>query len=126
MKNQEHGRTIHLGDRSRKAIELQLEAFRKKFGRDPAPGDPVFFDPDKGVPTLMSEEQVDRITDKMTKLLLEAVPGKPELAYAYKKTGIILTEENAKQMPKEYIREFEAAAQEYRDLAKNGRAPKII
>jgi hypothetical protein len=27
------------------ALKEQREAFRKKFGRDPGPGDPVIFDP---------------------------------------------------------------------------------
>lgn len=31
----------------------QWEAFRKKFGRDPGPGDPFFFDPNADKPTPM-------------------------------------------------------------------------
>jgi len=30
----------------------RLKQFREKFGRDPGPGDPVFFDPSKDEPTL--------------------------------------------------------------------------
>jgi hypothetical protein len=32
-------------------FQVQLELFRKKFGRDPEPEDPVFFDPKCDVPT---------------------------------------------------------------------------
>jgi hypothetical protein len=32
-------------------FQVQLELFRKKFGRDPGPEDPVFFDPKCDVPT---------------------------------------------------------------------------
>ena len=40
------------------AIRDQLRAFRKKFGRDPGPDDPVFFDPDApgDQPVPISEE----------------------------------------------------------------------
>jgi hypothetical protein len=34
-----------------KALFDQRIAFAKKFGREPAPGEPIFFDPDKDVPT---------------------------------------------------------------------------
>jgi hypothetical protein len=33
------------------AFEANLQAFREKFGRDPGPDDPVFFDPDADEPT---------------------------------------------------------------------------
>jgi hypothetical protein len=38
-------------------FQVQLELFRKKFGRDPGPEDPVFFDPrcDMPTPILKSE-----------------------------------------------------------------------
>jgi hypothetical protein len=34
-----------------KVLFDQRIAFAKKFGREPAPGEPIFFDPDKDVPT---------------------------------------------------------------------------
>lgn len=36
------------------------EEFKKKFGRDPLPGDPVFFDPDCDTPTFISEEKLKK------------------------------------------------------------------
>ena len=33
-----------------KALSDQRIAFVKKFGREPRPGEPIFFDPDKDVP----------------------------------------------------------------------------
>jgi hypothetical protein len=44
----------------RQTIADQREAFRKKFGRDPGPEDPVFFDPDAGTPQEISEENYNR------------------------------------------------------------------
>lgn len=38
----------------------QLEEFKKKFGRDPLPGDPVCFDPDCDTPTPLSEEKLKK------------------------------------------------------------------
>jgi hypothetical protein len=39
----------------------QLSAFKKKFGRDPGPNDPVFFDPDAKTPQLISEAKLRRL-----------------------------------------------------------------
>jgi hypothetical protein len=32
-------------------LKKQHETFKEKFGREPGPGDPLFFDPDYDVPT---------------------------------------------------------------------------
>jgi hypothetical protein len=36
--------TLRLDAETRDIVERQREAFRKKFGREPAPSDPIFFD----------------------------------------------------------------------------------
>lgn len=36
-------------------IRQQLESFKEKFGREPGPDDPLFFDPDCDVPIPLSE-----------------------------------------------------------------------
>ena len=40
------------------AIRQQLESFREKFGREPGPDDPLFFDPDCDVPIPLSESKL--------------------------------------------------------------------
>jgi HEPN domain-containing protein len=55
------GVTYMMTEDERVALEEQLEAFREKFGREPEPEDPVFFDPEADRPTAMSKEKVDRI-----------------------------------------------------------------
>ncbi|MGV1010232.1 MAG: hypothetical protein ACOYBY_16770 [Dermatophilaceae bacterium] len=40
------------------SIENQLERFREKFGREPGPDDPLFFDPDIDQPTPVDAEKV--------------------------------------------------------------------
>jgi hypothetical protein len=41
-----------LSDEMMKILEQQREKFRQKFGRDPGPEDPVFFDPSVDAPHL--------------------------------------------------------------------------
>jgi hypothetical protein len=40
------------------AMREQREAFIKKFGREPRPDDPIFFDPDADTPIGLSEEKL--------------------------------------------------------------------
>jgi len=42
------------------AIKRQLESFKEKFGREPGPDDPLFFDPDCDIPTPLTEAKVKR------------------------------------------------------------------
>jgi hypothetical protein len=37
-------RVVKLNPQIMEALKTQREAFRKKFGRDPGPGDPMYFD----------------------------------------------------------------------------------
>jgi len=48
----------------RDALLKQREAFRAKFGRDPGPGDPVFFDPDTDTPTQINKERMEADLDE--------------------------------------------------------------
>ena len=65
------------------AIACQFEAFRKKFGRDPGPDDPIFFDPD------------------------------PAFIYAFKRTGRIVTESNKHRLTEKELRRWNDAISEY-------------
>jgi hypothetical protein len=44
------GRTVKLDPESMDMMQQQLQAFREKFGREPGPDDPIFFDPDADTP----------------------------------------------------------------------------
>jgi hypothetical protein len=46
------------------ALLEQRKAFIDKFGREPGPGDPVFFDPDKDVPTPIDPARLDADLEK--------------------------------------------------------------
>jgi hypothetical protein len=46
------------------ALLEQRKAFIEKFGREPGPNDPVFFDPDKDVPTPIDPARMEADLEK--------------------------------------------------------------
>ena len=101
-------------------MRRQLEAFRKKFGRDPGPRDPVFFDPDADEPKPTQDIQED-VVQAMNNANL-----RPEFAYAYRKTGLLGLSADKSFWPPEHIAEWNAAIDEYRAIedAKRASSPK--
>ncbi len=63
------------------ALLEQRKAFIDKFGREPGPDDPVFFDPDKDVPTPIGP---DRMSADLEKALRDSGID-PEKAEAFRK-----------------------------------------
>ncbi len=92
-------------------MEGQFQRFREKFGRGPGPDDPVFFDPDADTP---QELDWDKIRSEIVGGMVEAGI-EPEKIYAYRKTGLIVTEENWGLLSKEQQQEWEAAIAEYEE-----------
>jgi hypothetical protein len=91
------------------AFEQQREAFRKKFGRDWGPNDPIFFDTDADEPTQISQVRMEaEIVDA-----LREGGAPPEIAYAYKKTGLLYLGGDNSLWPREHVEEWEAAVAEY-------------
>src|SRR5262245_24743418 len=76
--------TIKMKPRMRDALMDQSAAFIKKFGREPGPGDLVFFDPDKDVPTPLNLDVETEVLEAMRKACTP-----PQFVYAYKKTGLL-------------------------------------
>jgi len=105
-------RTIPLSPEARAAIEHQLTVFRKKFGREPGPTDPIFFGPDADEPRPISQQAQDdderRIVEAMGKAGID-----PALIYAFKKTGKIVTATNKRLLSKREMAEWEDAIGEY-------------
>jgi hypothetical protein len=54
---------IHMNEELRQAMKAQLARFKEKFGREPGPNDPVFFDPDEDTPQPIPEWKIDRALD---------------------------------------------------------------
>ena len=55
---------VPMTPRVREALLEQRKAFIDKFGREPGPDDPVFFNPDKEVPTPIDPDQLNTDLDK--------------------------------------------------------------
>jgi hypothetical protein len=72
---------VQMTPRVHAALLEQRKAFIEKFGREPGPGDPVFFDPDKDVPTPIGP---DRINADLEKALRDSGI-EPEKAEAFRK-----------------------------------------
>ncbi len=102
-------RKIKITPEMKKILRRQREKFVKKFGREPGPDDPVFFDADASKPVSIPEKQ---LKDATLKAMLAA--GTPaHLVYAYQRTGFILSETAYKNMSPEDRAEYDAAIAEY-------------
>ena len=97
-----------------KALEQQKELFREKFGREPGPGDPIFFDPDSDTPIPVDEDLIK--TDIVKAMASAGID--PALIYAFHRTGFIISEENVHLMSPEDLAEWQAALDEYKDRIK--------
>jgi hypothetical protein len=93
-------------------MRAQFEAFRKKFGREIGPADPVFFDPDSDTPKPIPEDLIRR---QMAEAMANAGIS-PEKVYAASKTGMLPTAENMHLWSEANLAEWNAAIEEYRKL----------
>ena len=104
-------RAVPIDEETRDALLEQRDAFIKKFGREPGPDDPVFFDPDADAPQPLDMDTYDReLAEAMA-----AVGIDPALIYAATKTGLLVTEENRDKIPEQALEEWEAALKEYEE-----------
>ena len=109
------GRTVKLDPESMDMMQQQLQVFREKFGREPGPDDPIFFDPDADTPQPF---RLEKFLEESTEAMV-AAGIRPEIIYAHRKTGgLIVTEENQEKLSAEDIAEWEAAIDEYFEKTK--------
>jgi hypothetical protein len=109
--NADGSRTVHLSPWALEALKAQRDLFREKFGRDPGPHDPVFFDPDADEPRRLTLDPSGVESDML------AAGMRPEVAYAVAKTGVLLREENEHLYPDDAKADFWEAVEEYRARA---------
>ena len=93
-------------------LDQQREAFIKRFGREPRPEDPILYDEDCDEPTPLSEEKINEL---MLNALRQA-NSRPELVYAFEKTGRLVTESNQHLLTKAELKKWKDAVNEYRRL----------
>ena len=94
------------------AMQDQRQRFVKKFGREPGPSDPLFFDPDADTPQEISEEV---LRNEMLKALAAAGVD-PAVVYACNKTGLLVSEENMHLLGAEELAEWQQAVEEARQM----------
>ena len=101
-------KTLSMPQELEEAFQEQRERFVEKFGREPGPNDFIFSDPDADTPQPYPEEKyTEELVDAMRKANIDE-----RLIRAYKKTGLIVTEENIDLLTPEELAEFEAAMDE--------------
>ncbi len=111
-KRKKPSRAIKIDNELRQGLEQQRERFRQKFGRDPGPHDPVFFDPDADEPRPMDPAHVQgQIIAAMQAAGIELAT-----IHAYKRTGLLVTAENAKHLSAQDREDWRLALEEYRAL----------
>ena len=98
-------RTLSTSPGLEEAFQEQRQRFIEKFGREPNDDDPIFFDPDADTPQQYPEgKYTDELVAAMRKAGLDE-----RYIRAYKKTGLLVTEDNMDLLTPDEIEEFEAA-----------------
>jgi hypothetical protein len=105
-------RRVRMSPEMIQMLEEQREAFKKKFGREPRPEDPVIYDEDCDEPTPLSEEKIHEVMINA----LVAANARPEIVYAVRKTGMLVTETNRHLISREDWKAWKDAVEEYRRL----------
>ena len=108
-------RIIPIDHATAEAIAQQKQLFREKFGREPEPEDPLFFDPDSAVPEFLSAES----QEETWRVLVQAAGESgmdPALVYAMNKTGRIVTKQNMRFLTDADIQEWNDAVDEYHHM----------
>jgi hypothetical protein len=96
----------------RHSVDMLLQQFREKFGREAGPGDPLMFDQSKDVPTPLPPGAV--AAETIAAMFRAELP--PELIYAYSRSGVIVTENNRDVVDPDDLAAWNAAAEEFRTL----------
>lgn len=87
-------------------VRRLLERFREKHGRDPRPDERLFPEIPEGI-------EGERLVERKMIEAMEAVGLAPEFVYAFKKTGLLVTEANRDRFSEADLVEWEAAIDEF-------------
>ncbi len=94
------------------AFAKQAQAFRDRFGRDPEPGDPLFFDPNVDVPSPLGQDQF--MPELVAAGYRAGLP--PAFIHAIQKTGLIVTDANRHLLSDGDLEEWQAAVEEGKEI----------
>lgn len=115
MKARKDGR-VPASPELQKALEEHHALFKKTFGRDPNPTDPVIWDPDVTTrPVPLAVERSERAFDTFCEIAgrLGMIP--PQILFAMKKTRLFITDQNIGTHAPEDIVAWKAALAEYQE-----------
>ena len=98
----------------------QLEAFRKKFGREMGPGDPFFFDAAAEEPQVRAPDHADEALILLAELMGQAGVD-PAAIFAFRRTRGLFPTPTSRLSPGEMV-EWNAAIEEYHALLRRGLA----
>jgi len=113
-------RTVTMTPKLEEILKEQRKAFIQKFGRKPGPDDPLFFDPDADTPQVTTEQTRGRLIEQMIQAMRNAGIDEGYI-YAYRKTGLLITEENVGLFRPEELEAFEEAVREYEREARENK-----
>jgi hypothetical protein len=105
-------RTVKMNPETMAIVQSQIQKFREKFGREPGPKDPLFFNPEALQPEPFRLDEFQEETEKA--MVLAGI--RPEIIYAFRKTGLIVTEDNYGKLPKSAQAEWTRAMEEYFEM----------
>ncbi|MFD9881823.1 hypothetical protein ACFWZT_10200 [Streptomyces alboflavus] len=97
----------------KEGMEAQQALFRQKFGRDPGPDDPLFFDPDADEPTPITKQLFDDVLLDMAERA-EEVGIDPAFLLAWREVGYVVTEENRSMFTTAEVLAFTRAVTRHR------------
>ncbi|MFE7589297.1 hypothetical protein ACFU6K_07835 [Kitasatospora sp. NPDC057512] len=80
------------GREMQESLEKQFAAFREKFGREPEPHDPIFFDPDADEPVPLSRGSFDSMMQDAVDAA-SAAGIDPAFVHAWQEVGYVVTTE---------------------------------
>jgi integrase len=112
-------RQVPLDRETVKLLQEQIARFKEKFGREPGPDDPVFFDPEADIPRPLSDRQMQQAEQNLHEAALK-VGINPALVYAMRKTGRIVTTRNRQFLSDEELEEWNNAIDEYHEKMDRG------
>jgi len=93
-------------------LAKQAQRFRDKFGRDPGPNDPIFFDPD-------ADEPIPADVGKVTAALVAASDRAgvhPAYIHAIEKTGLLVTDTNRHLLDDADLNKWKAAVEDGEEI----------
>jgi hypothetical protein len=106
-------RSVPLSKKAMEGIEELRQQFIQRWGREPRPEDPLFWDPYENEPKPMGQDSQAQLTRQICEAMRAAGISEDKI-YATEKTGLMPTADNIELMEPDAFAEWCAAAAEYR------------